>query len=301
MPSHHPRSRRSSRTRLLANLSGAVGAPLGKAQGVGTIVNDDLPPAPSVTASAATFNGGETMTLPSPTARAIGATGSRSFPPPRPIATSRGRTSTTRKPCPAAARRRHAALHRAAHDGHLQFPALRRRASHRDQRHGHRAAAASADPRRVGDHGQCRRRDHRDRHQRARNLGDWVALYPAAAADTGYIAWAYLSDSRIRPPGSGMANAMLHFTAPLTPGPYSPRFFAPGFTKIATSATVTVLTVPTLRIEDVSVTEGDSGTTTAIFTVTLAPTSADPVTVYYTTADETATSATPTTSPRAAR
>jgi len=35
---------------------------------------------------------------------------------------------------------------------------------------------------------------------------------------------------------SGMADATLHFTAPLTPGAYNFRFFAPGFTRIATSA-----------------------------------------------------------------
>ena len=50
---------------------------------------------------------------------------------------------------------------------------------------------------------------------------------------------------------------------------------------------VTVL--PSLSINDVRVTEGNSGTTTATFTVTLTPTSAQTVTVAYSTANGTAT------------
>ena len=46
---------------------------------------------------------------------------------------------------------------------------------------------------------------------------------------------------------------------------------------------------PTLAIDDVSVTEGNSGTKTATFTVTLTPTSAQAVTVGYATANGTAT------------
>jgi chitinase len=45
---------------------------------------------------------------------------------------------------------------------------------------------------------------------------------------------------------------------------------------------------PTLQADDVQVTEGDSGTTAATFTVTLSAASAQPVTVAYTTADGTA-------------
>jgi M6 family metalloprotease-like protein len=46
---------------------------------------------------------------------------------------------------------------------------------------------------------------------------------------------------------------------------------------------------PTLTIDDVSVTEGDGGTQTATFTVTLSPTSGEQVTVDWATADGTAT------------
>lgn len=48
--------------------------------------------------------------------------------------------------------------------------------------------------------------------------------------------------------------------------------------------------LPSLSINDVSVTEGNSGTTTATFTVTLSTVSADTVTVNYSTADGTAVS-----------
>jgi hypothetical protein len=45
---------------------------------------------------------------------------------------------------------------------------------------------------------------------------------------------------------------------------------------------------PSITISDVSVAEGNAGTTAAVFTVSLSPASAQPVTVAYTTADDTA-------------
>ena len=50
--------------------------------------------------------------------------------------------------------------------------------------------------------------------------------------------------------------------------------------------------LPTLSVNDVTVTEGNSGTTSAVFTVTLGAISGRPVTVDFTTADSTATSPT---------
>src|SRR5215831_1915448 len=47
--------------------------------------------------------------------------------------------------------------------------------------------------------------------------------------------------------------------------------------------------IPTLSINDVSVTEGNSGTTNAVFTVTLSAVSSQSVTVHFATADNTAT------------
>lgn len=72
------------------------------------------------------------------------------------------------------------------------------------------------------------------------NLRDWVALTPAAAADTGYVSWVYLNGMKTAP-ASGYKSATLQLAAPATPGTYNIRFFAnDGFTKLATSATVTV-------------------------------------------------------------
>ena len=60
--------------------------------------------------------------------------------------------------------------------------------------------------------------------------------------------------------------------------------------KLATSATIAVGVQPTLTIGDVSVTEGNSGTSVATFTVTLSPVnSSQTVTVDYATANGTAT------------
>src|SRR5206468_10974967 len=58
--------------------------------------------------------------------------------------------------------------------------------------------------------------------------------------------------------------------------------------RAATSNAVTVQTQPTLSINNVSVTEGNSGTKPATFAVTLSPTSAQTVTVNYATANGTA-------------
>jgi hypothetical protein len=119
---------------------------------------------------------------------------------------------------------------------------------------------------------------------------DWVALAPTTAPDTTYLDWKYLNDSTI-PPGAGLTSATVHLTAPSTSGTYEVRFFANfGFTRLATSSPITVQAgLPTLSINNVSTTEGNSGTTPATFTVTLSPTSTQTVTVSYATANGTAT------------
>jgi len=120
------------------------------------------------------------------------------------------------------------------------------------------------------------------------NALDWVTLSSTAAADASYLQFKFLNNSTI-PPGTGVAGATLTFTAPATPGTYNFRFFANNtFTKLATSGTVTVQAPSTLSINDASVTEGNSGTTVATFTVTLSPTSTQTVTVAYATGAGTA-------------
>ncbi len=117
---------------------------------------------------------------------------------------------------------------------------------------------------------------------------DWVSLGTVSAADTGYITWMYLNG--LQTVGAGTTSASLRFTAPMTPGTYHIRFFTGSYTRLATSATITVATGPTLTIGDVSVVEGNSGTVTATFTVTLSPANASQtVSVNYATANGTAT------------
>jgi len=76
------------------------------------------------------------------------------------------------------------------------------------------------------------------------NATDWVGLFPAAAADTGYVAWMYLNGTKTAPAG-GATGATLAFPAALPAGSYNIRWFAQnGFTKLATSAAITVTAPP---------------------------------------------------------
>jgi hypothetical protein len=72
------------------------------------------------------------------------------------------------------------------------------------------------------------------------NRLDWVSLSPASAPDSGYQDWNYLNGMKTAP-ATGQSSATLQFTAPSTPGTYNIRFFANnGMNKLATSATITV-------------------------------------------------------------
>jgi hypothetical protein len=72
------------------------------------------------------------------------------------------------------------------------------------------------------------------------NPKDWVSLAPASAADGNYLDWMFLNGQKTAP-ATGVSGATLQFTAPMTPGTYNIRFFANNtFTKLATSATITV-------------------------------------------------------------
>jgi hypothetical protein len=176
------------------NLSNATNAVIGDAQGVGTIVNDDAPPAPAITMPSATVNPGGTITFQ--------------------VANGPG------------------------------------------------------------------------------NPADWVGFYAAGADDRAYLQWKFLNGAQ-SPPASGLTNASLQLTAPQTPGTYEIRWFANGgYTPLATSGAILVQVQPTLTINDVSLDEGDGGTTTATFTVTLSPVSAThTVTAAYAATNGTATTA----------
>lgn len=123
------------------------------------------------------------------------------------------------------------------------------------------------------------------------NRMDWVTLTPVSNSDSSYVEWSYLNGSKSAP-GTGLTSADLEFRAPTTPGAYNIRFFADNrlSNRLATSATVNVANQPTLTIGDVNITEGNSGTAVATFTVTLSPVNtSQTVTVNYATSNGTAT------------
>ena len=101
----------------------------------------------------------------------------------------------------------------------------------------------------------------------------------------------YLNGSRLAP-SAGYASATIRFTAPMAAGTYEVRLFSnDGSVRLATSGGISVAAPPALSINDVSISEGTAGATTASFTVSLSP--ANPtqtVTVAYATANGTATS-----------
>ena len=117
---------------------------------------------------------------------------------------------------------------------------------------------------------------------------DWIGLYHPGAPDGTIIDWTYLNGQKTVP-ATGQSNATVQIPAPTSAGTYQLRFFTDGgYSRLATS-NVTVAVQPSLTINDVSVNEGNSGTTTATFTVTLSPASSQTVTVGYATANGSAT------------
>jgi hypothetical protein len=89
------------------------------------------------------------------------------------------------------------------------------------------------------------------------NNGDWVGLY--AVGGSAYLDWRYLNGAQMVPT-TGLADAIVPFAMPLTPGAYALKFFS-GSTLLATSATITV-TGPTLTLNTSSVTGGGIVTAT---------------------------------------
>ena len=68
----------------------------------------------------------------------------------------------------------------------------------------------------------------------------WLTLGTVSSSDSGYVSWQYLNGSTVMP-ATGLANATVQFIAPSTPGSYQVRLFLNGgWTRIATSVTLTV-------------------------------------------------------------
>ena len=78
-------------------------------------------------------------------------------------------------------------------------------------------------------------------------------------------------------------------TAPAAGGTYVLRLFANDTFTLIGSCTFQVTATPALTINDVTVTEGNTSSVNAIFTVTLSPVASGTVTVNWATANGTAT------------
>src|SRR5438105_44271 len=90
------------------------------------------------------------------------------------------------------------------------------------------------------------------------NPMDWLALYPAGAANGAYVDWKFLNGTRVAP-SVGLTAATVPFTMPTTPGTYTLKFLANNTYTLLASATITVTadtTPPT-----VSITAPAAGTT----------------------------------------
>jgi Calx-beta domain len=109
---------------------------------------------------------------------------------------------------------------------------------------------------------------------------DWIASYKQGAPDSPVPPYQYVTLPRPR---------TLNFVGPATLGSYELRLFAnDGYTRIAVCP-YTVSVGPSVSIDDVTVTEGNSGSKVATFTVTMSPPSTDFVEVDFRSADGTAT------------
>lgn len=110
---------------------------------------------------------------------------------------------------------------------------------------------------------------------------DWLAQYTPGSPNTPWIGtWKYVPLPR---------PATVTMTAPATGGAYELRLFANGGYTVIGSCTLQVAASPAVSVGDVTVTEGNSGTVNADFTVTLSPVSSVAVSVNWATANGTAT------------
>jgi len=93
--------------------------------------------------------------------------------------------------------------------------------------------------------------------------GDWLGLYDGTGGlVTSYRDWKYLNGTHGKPAVGGVANAVVPFTLPETPGTYTLRLFNSGtFNVAATSAPITVAT-PRLTVNATTVAAGDTVTAT---------------------------------------
>jgi parallel beta-helix repeat protein len=110
---------------------------------------------------------------------------------------------------------------------------------------------------------------------------DWMAVFAPGASNNAWIGnYKYVPLPRPQ---------IVSLVAPMTLGNYEVRLLANNGPNLVGSCALQVSNGPALFVNDVTVTEGNTGTVTASFTVTLSPTSTSPVTVNWATANGTAT------------
>src|SRR5207248_5950506 len=89
------------------------------------------------------------------------------------------------------------------------------------------------------------------------NAHDWIAVFPSGAADTGYVDWKYLNNTRTAP-ATGLTNATVTFTMPATAGMYEIRLYANDtYVRVATSPTITVGSPPPPPPSNIVIYAGD--------------------------------------------
>lgn len=98
------------------------------------------------------------------------------------------------------------------------------------------------------------------------NALDWVGMFPAGAADSGYLTnWVHLNGSKTVPP-AGVTRATLTFVVPQTIGTFDLRFFANNsITKLAASVPITVTTAgapPSVTVTPSAASPGETVTVT---------------------------------------
>jgi RHS repeat-associated protein len=104
---------------------------------------------------------------------------------------------------------------------------------------------------------------------------DWIGLYPTGAADTGFVSWQYTD-------GTAAGNAPFLIPVNAAAGTYELRLFSnDGFTRLATSAGVSVAAAPpvTLSASPASVPTGGSSVSAA-WTSIVAPSATDWIGLY---------------------
>src|SRR5205823_8607526 len=120
---------------------------------------------------------------------------------------------------------------------------------------------------------------------------DWIGRYPSGAADSGYVAWIYVSCSQAPSVAKASGSCALTIPGTVAGGKYELRLLANnGYTRLASSRAFTVTTgAPTPASLSVSPTTAlRGGSVTATWSGIASPTSLDWIGLYPSGAADTA-------------